>query len=71
MNQSNICRNDWFLKASLKNNASCGMKSATYHSDIFKTESYIVYINVIQNKKYKYKYKKDNGCLWGERKMMG
>lgn len=47
------------------------MNSATYHSDIFKTEPYIVYINAIHSKKYKYKYKKDNGCFWGGRKMMG
>lgn len=40
-----MCQRDWFVKALLKNNASCRMTSATYHSPIFKTESYIVYIN--------------------------
>lgn len=55
-----MCQHDWFLKAFLK---SCRMTGAIHHLHIFKRESYIVYINTIHNKNYKYKDKKDSAHL--------
>lgn len=63
-----MCQHDWFLKAFLK---SCRMTGAIHHLHIFKRESYIVYINTIHNKNYKYKDKKDSAHLWGAKRMTG
>lgn len=45
-----MCHHDWFLKALFKENAHCKMTGAPYYLHIFKTESYVIYMNTIHNK---------------------
>lgn len=45
-----MCHHDWFLKALFKENAHCKMTGAPYYLHIFKTESYVIYMNTIHKK---------------------